>query len=147
MFEVMYSLFWILFFSAFGSATLLPMQSELVLSGLLVQHKNQVFALVAVASLGNTLGSMVNWWLGMNILKLRDYKWFPLKHDKLEKMQKLYGKYGYWSLLLSWLPIVGDPLTLIAGVMREPLWRFTLIVAVAKTSRYVLIAATVYQLI
>lgn len=123
------------------------MQSELVLSGLLTQHKNQVFALVAVASLGNTLGSMVNWWLGMNILKLHDYKWFPLKNDKLEKVQRLYGKYGYWSLLLSWLPIVGDPLTLIAGVMREPLWRFTLIVAVAKTSRYMLIAATVYQLI
>lgn len=83
----------------------------------------------------------------MNILKLHAYQWFPLKQDKLEKMQRLYGKYGYWSLLLSWLPIVGDPLTLIAGVMREPLWRFTLIVAFAKTSRYVLIAATVYQLV
>ena len=123
------------------------MQSELVLSGLLIQHKNHIFTLVAVASLGNTLGSMVNWWLGINILKLRDYKWFPLQHDKLEKAQRLYGKYGYWSLFLSWLPIVGDPLTLIAGVMREPFWRFTLIVAIAKTSRYVLIAATVYELV
>lgn len=123
------------------------MQSELVLSGLLVQHPNDLIALVAIASLGNTLGSMVNWWLGMNILKLHHYRWFPLKPDKLEKIQHTYRKYGYWSLLLSWLPVVGDPLTLIAGVMREPLWRFILIVAVAKTSRYVLIAASVYQLI
>lgn len=132
-----------LFLSAFGSATLLPKQSELVLTGLLLQHREQVLVLLAVASVGNTLGSILNWWLGLNILRLQHYRWFPIKQVQLEKAQCTYGKYGYWSLLLSWVPVVGDPLTLIAGVMKEPLWRFVLIVALAKTVRYVVVVVAV----
>lgn len=136
-------LYLLLFLSAFGSATLLPMQSELVLTALLLQHREQAIALLAVASMGNTLGSMLNWWLGLNILKLQQYRWFPIKEAQLQKAQRTYGKYGYWSLLLSWVPVLGDPLTLIAGVMKEPLWRFVLIVALAKTARYAVVVVAV----
>lgn len=136
-------LYLLLFLSAFGSATLLPMQSELVLSGLLLQHREQAVALLVVASVGNTLGSMLNWWLGLNMLRLQHYRWFPFKATQLDKAQQVYGRYGYWSLLLSWVPVLGDPLTLIAGIMKEPLWRFVLIVALAKTARYVAVVLTV----
>lgn len=136
-------LYLLLFLSAFGSATLLPMQSELVLTALLLQHREQAIALLVVASVGNTLGSMLNWWLGLNILRLQHYRWFPIKEAQLQKAQRTYGKYGYWSLLLSWVPVVGDPLTLIAGVMKEPLWRFVLIVGLAKTARYVVVVGAV----
>lgn len=136
-------LYLLLFLSAFGSATLLPMQSELVLSGLLLQHREQAIAMLAIASMGNTLGSMLNWWLGLNMLRLQHYRWFPFKAAQLDKAQQVYGKYGYWSLLLSWVPVLGDPLTLIAGIMKEPLWRFVLIVALAKTARYVVVVLAV----
>jgi membrane protein YqaA with SNARE-associated domain len=121
-----------IFISVLLSATLLPMQSEIVLSTFLLQKPHQMLILIIVASIGNTLGSLVNWWLGLNILKFRQHRYFPITEKKLEKAQKFYQRYGYCSLLMSWVPVVGDPLTLIAGVMREPLWRFMCIVLLAK---------------
>jgi membrane protein YqaA with SNARE-associated domain len=129
-----------LFFSAFGAATLLPLQSEAVLSGLLILGKHPVWALVAVATAGNTLGAGVNWFLGRYIERWRHKPWFPVGEDKLARAQRGYHRYGRWSLLLSWMPVVGDPLTVIAGVMREPLSSFVLIVAIAKLGRYLVVA-------
>jgi membrane protein YqaA with SNARE-associated domain len=97
--------------------------------------------LVLVASLGNVLGSLVNWWLGRYLERFRDRRWFPVSDRRLLQAQHWYGRYGRWSLLLSWLPVIGDPLTLVAGIMREPLWRFMLIVTLAKTLRYTVLAA------
>jgi membrane protein YqaA with SNARE-associated domain len=130
-----------LFASAFGAATLPPLQSEAVLSGLLVLGRHPVWALVAVATAGNTLGAVVNWVLGRYIERWRRKPWFPVGEDKLERAQRGYHRYGRWSLLLSWVPVVGDPLTVVAGVMREPLPSFVLIVAVAKLGRYLVVAA------
>ncbi|MBV7563456.1 YqaA family protein [Pseudomonas sp. sia0905] len=130
-----------LFSAAFGAATLLPLQSEALLVGLLLSSAQPAWALVLVASLGNVLGSLVNWWLGLYLERFRDRRWFPVSENRLERAQHWYGRYGRWSLLLSWLPVIGDPLTLVAGIMREPLWRFTLIVAFAKTLRYTVLAA------
>ena len=130
-----------LFISAFGAATLLPLQSEVLLTSLLVIGKQPAWALVAVASFGNVLGSVVNWWLGRHIEKLRHKRWFPLSAKQLDRAQGHYQRYGRWSLLLSWMPVIGDPLTLVAGVMREPLWRFVLIVLLAKTARYLVVTA------
>ncbi|WP_270933254.1 YqaA family protein [Falsiroseomonas oryzae] len=129
-----------LFAVALGAASILPLQSEPVLVGLLLLGEQPVWALVAVASVGNTLGSCLNWLLGRWIEHYRDRRWFPVPPDKLRKAEGWYHRWGKWSLLLSWAPIVGDPLTVIAGVLREPFGTFVLLVAIAKTGRYVVLA-------
>jgi len=136
---------WGLFFSAFIAATIFPAQSELVLVGLLVTDMAPVGALICVATIGNTLGSMTNWLLGRYFSRYRDRRWYPVKGETLAKAEAWYHKYGRWTLLLSWTPIIGDPLTLAAGVMREPLLSFTLIVGVAKLVRYLVVAAITLQ--
>ena len=127
---------WALFLSAFGAATLLPLQSEAVLVGLLLRQPEAWATLLLVATLGNVLGSVVNWLLGRAIEHLRDKRWFPFSAAQLARAQERYQRWGQWSLLLSWMPVIGDPLTLIAGIMREPFWRFLLLVSVAKAGRY-----------
>lgn len=74
--------------------------------------------------------------MGLKIEKYKDKKWFPVSEKNLQKAQQRYQKYGYWSLLLSWVPIIGDPITLVAGLMRENFVRFLWIVSVAKIGRY-----------
>ncbi|MGE8623554.1 YqaA family protein [Acinetobacter schindleri] len=129
----------ILFLSAFGAATLLPLQSEAVLLGLLVNSSYSAFTLIAVASIGNILGSCVNWYLGLKIEQYKDRKWFPASEQQMQKAQRSYQKYGYWTLLLSWVPMLGDPITLIAGLLKENFARFLLIVSIAKIGRYLFI--------
>ena len=130
-----------LFLAAFGAATLLPMQSEAVLVGMLLSDRYVVSSLLAVATVGNVLGSALNWLLGRSVERFRHKRWFPVSESKLEKAQQSYLRYGRWSLLLSWVPIIGDPLTVVAGVMREPLWSFLLIVTLAKGGRYLALTA------
>lgn len=129
-----------LFLAAFLAATLLPTQSETVLVALLLGG-HPAWLLVLVASAGNILGSLVNWWLGRGVAHYRDRRWFPVKPAALERARGWYARYGRWSLLLSWAPIIGDPLTLAAGVMREPLRWFLPLVALAKAGRYLVLAA------
>ena len=131
----------LLFLSALISATLLPMQSETVLVALLLGGNHSAAALILVASVGNVLGSVINWVLGRYLLRLQQKRWFPANPQQLERAQGWYRKYGRWSLLGSWLPIVGDPLTVVAGLMREPLVSFILLVTLAKTARYLMLAA------
>ncbi|WP_296234714.1 YqaA family protein [uncultured Pseudomonas sp.] len=130
-----------LFLSAFGAATLLPLQSEAVLVALLLAGQHSLWALLLVATLGNVLGSWVNWLLGRSIEHYRERRWFPVSPARLQQAQSWYARYGRWSLLLSWMPVIGDPLTLVAGVMRERLWVFLAIVTLAKASRYAVLAA------
>ena len=129
----------LLFLSAFGAATLLPLQSEAVLVGLLLQAKHSAYLLLVVATVGNVLGSCVNWYLGLRIERFKDKKWFPVSEKNMSKAEKIYQKYGFWSLLLSWTPMIGDPITLVAGLMKENFWRFLLIVTFAKGGRYLFI--------
>ena len=129
-----------LFFVALLSASILPLQSEAVLVGLLLNETHPVWLLLAVASTGNVLGSLVNWYLGKYLQHFQHRRWFPVKPDQLDKASRWYQKYGKWSLLLSWVPIIGDPLTVIAGVLREPFVPFLLLVTVAKVSRYLVLA-------
>ncbi|TSH73799.1 DedA family protein [Acinetobacter sp. RF15A] len=126
----------LLFLSAFGAATLLPLQSEAVLLGLLWQEHHHAALLILVASLGNILGSCVNWYLGMRVEQYKHKKWFPVSEQQMLKAQRTYQKYGYWSLLFSWVPIIGDPITLIAGLLKEKFGRFLWMVSLAKTGRY-----------
>ena len=129
-----------LFASALIAATILPMQSEAVLVGLLVAGDHTVPLLLVVATVGNVLGSMINWILGRFALNFKDQRWFPASDQQLARAQDWYHRYGRWSLLGSWLPIVGDPLTVVAGVLREPLWSFLILVTFAKAARYVVLA-------
>jgi membrane protein YqaA with SNARE-associated domain len=129
-----------LFAIAFVAATVLPAQSEAALVGLLVAGTHSPVLLVAVASLGNILGAVVNWALGRGVERFRDRKWFPVSAASLDRASGWYRRWGRWSLLLSWAPIGGDALTVAAGVLREPLWCFLILVTIAKTARYVVLA-------
>jgi membrane protein YqaA with SNARE-associated domain len=131
-----------LFMAAFLAATLLPAQSEAVLVALLLEGHSPWW-LVAVASVGNLLGSTLNWWLGREIARFGDRRWFPVKPDALERARRWYGRWGRWTLLLSWVPVIGDPLTLAAGMMRERFLVFLALVGFAKTLRYVVLAVAV----
>lgn len=134
-----------LFLSAFVAATIFPMQSEALLVGLLLSDR-PVLLLLAVASVGNILGSLVNWLLGRWLERFRDRSWFPVSNAGLTRAEAWYHRYGKWSLLLSWAPIVGDPLTVIAGVLREPLRVVLPLVALAKIGRYVVLAALTVEI-
>ncbi len=134
-----------LFSAGFLAATIFPAQSEGVLVGLLLADRFSVGLLLLVASVGNVLGSVVNWALGRGIERFRDRPWFPASVTSLERATRWYRRYGRWSLLLSWLPLGGDALTVVAGVLREPLWSFVAIVALAKTGRYAVLTAATLQ--
>ena len=129
-----------LFTVAFVAATVFPLQSEAALVALLLNGQQPVWALVAVASVGNVLGSVVNWLLGRGIERFADRRWFPASPAALARAQRAYQRWGKWSLLLSWAPFIGDPLTVVAGVLREPLPMFVLLVTLAKLGRYVTLA-------
>lgn len=129
-----------LFLSAFLSATILPGQSEAALVALLLAGHQPAAVLLAAASAGNILGSVVNWLLGRFIERFRGARWFPVSDAALTRAEAHYARWGHWSLLLSFAPVIGDPLTVIAGVLREPLWRFLLLVSISKIGRYLVLA-------
>lgn len=130
-----------LFAVAFVAATILPAQSEAALVALLVLGEQSPVLLVIVATIGNVLGSVVNWLLGRWIEHYRDRHWFPVGEQALDRATGWYRRWGRWSLLLSWAPIGGDALTVAAGVLREPFWSFLLLVTIAKAGRYIVLAA------
>ena len=126
-----------LFVVAFLSATLLPLGSEALLLYDMTQE-DPIFLLWIVATLGNTLGAMLNYWLGLKgEMYLERKKYLSL--EKMERARELFNVYGGWTLLLSWVPIIGDPLTFIAGVLRYNFKIFMLIVFLAKGIRYAVI--------
>ena len=121
------------------AATVLPFQSEIIFAGLQVAGMAPVWLLVVVASVGNTLGTYVNYWLGWRLETAGGHRWLKIPDDKFARARRWWDRWGVWMLLASWLPI-GDLTTVIAGAMRTPLWLFTLMVAVAKTGRYIVLA-------
>lgn len=129
-----------LFLVSLASATVLPLQSEAALTGLLLTKAYPAWLLLTVASTGNTAGAFINWILGRFIETYRHHRWFPFKKRALEKAQAFYLRHGKWTLLLSWVPVIGDPLTVIAGAMRLSPLVFLGIVAAAKTGRYLAVA-------
>ena len=128
-----------LFIISFLAATILPFSSELTLAGLMATSSYDNLLLLAVASLGNILGSVVNWILGFYSRNLSTKKWFPFKDKQIEKSSKRFNKFGRWSLLFAWVPIIGDPLTLAAGLLRVKFIEFLILVTIGKVSRYLVI--------
>ena len=136
MFEVIYlSLFAI----SFLAATILPFSSELTLAGLIATSNYDNLLLLIAASFGNVLGSIVNWVLGFYSRNLTTKKWFPFKDKQIEKSSQWFSKVGKWSLLFAWVPVIGDPLTLAAGLLRVKFIEFLILVSIGKVSRYFLI--------
>ena len=128
-----------LFAISFLAATILPFSSELTLAGLIATSNFDSLLLLIVASFGNILGSVVNWVLGFYSRNLTTKKWFPFKDKQIENSSKWFSKFGKWSLLFAWLPIIGDPLTLVAGLLRVRFLDFIILVTIGKVSRYLLI--------
>ena len=121
-----------LFLAAFVASTLFPASSEAVLAGLVASGAYEPWLLIAVASAGNVLGATVNWALGRWAAETR---WVQ-GNARLAQASLWFQRYGPWSLLLSWLPVIGDPLTLAAGLARLRFPLFVLPVAVGKVGRY-----------
>lgn len=132
-----------LFGIAFLAATLVPAQSELTLAGLLAAGRYDPWLLVAAATAGNVLGSLVNWAIGRFLHEHRDHEWFPVPRGALDRAERSFVRWGAWTLLFSWLPLVGDPLTLVAGLLRMRLRLFLPLVLVAKAGRYLAISGLV----
>ena len=126
-----------LFAISFLAATILPFSSELTLAGLIATSNFDNLLLLIVASFGNVLGSVINWALGFYSRKLTTKKWFPFKDQQIENSSKWFSKFGKWSLLFAWVPVIGDPLTLAAGLFRVKFTEFLILVTIGKVSRYV----------
>ena len=128
-----------LFVVSFLSATIFPASSELTLIGLISMKEYNTFSLVSAASLGNVMGSALNWFLGFYLLKYINKKWFPFSQDQINRASSWFKRFGIWSLLFAWLPLVGDPLTLIAGILRIKFIFFIILVATGKILRYLVL--------
>jgi len=128
-----------LFAISFLAATILPFSSELSLAGLIATSDYDNLLLLIVASFGNILGSVLNWALGSYSRNLTTKKWFPFKETQIERSSKWFRKFGKWSLLFAWVPVVGDPLTLVAGILRVKFIDFIILVAIGKVSRYLIV--------
>jgi membrane protein YqaA with SNARE-associated domain len=130
-----------LFLSAFLAATLIPLSSEALLAVLGAAQGFDLALLVLVATAGNTLGAAVNWILGRYSLHWRDRRWFPVRPERLGAATRWFRRYGVWSLLFAWVPVVGYPLTFAAGLLGVRFPLFLLLVAIGKGLRYVVVAA------
>lgn len=125
-----------LFVAAFVAATIVPFQSEVIFVALQVAGRVPVVWLVIVASIGNTLGAVVNYYIGFGITRFEGKRWFPATPAQMARAEAWFQRWGVWVLLVSWLP-VGDVMTVMAGVMRTRLWVFLVLVGIAKTTRYI----------
>lgn len=137
-----------LFLSAFLAATILPLSSELVLSAIIAQGADPALA-ITIASIGNVLGAVVNYGLGYwlaagllqgGFLQTRIGQRWRLSDAQYQRAQARFQRFGLWSLCLAWVPIIGDPLTVVAGAMRVSLIWFLVLVSLGKIARYVVVA-------
>ena len=122
---------------AFLAATLVPVSSEVVFTGYLALGYSKTACLL-VASIGNCLGTTFNYVIGRAGMAAAE-KYFGFTPEKHQKMLALNKKYGKWTLLLAWMPVIGDPITIYAGVTRTSFWYFALVVYGGRIARYALI--------
>lgn len=125
-----------LFAATFLAATVFPFQSEVVFVALQLAQLSPLWLLVLVASIGNTLGAFVNYWIGARLEHAGAHRWLRIDEARFARARRWWDRWGVWSLLLSWAPILGW-FTVVAGALRTPLWQFALLVTIAKTGRFV----------
>ena len=139
-----------LFAVSFLAATILPLSSE-VYFGALIAEEYRIGSLLFWATLGHTLGACVNWWLGTlvrsNYSRFEEYRWIRIKGEEIERAGVWFNRYGKWSLLVAWAPVIGDALTVFAGVSRVPLWQLAGLAGIGKFARYLFIAKIATTLI
>lgn len=133
----------LVFGAAFLAATILPFSSEVVVAAALADASINPFALWVAATAGNTLGAVVNWGLGRYATQYRDRQWFPASQIQMDKAEAWFNRYGVWSLLMAWVPIGGDALTVIAGLLRVRFDVFVILVGLGKGARYAVVIAGV----
>ena len=129
-----------MFWTAFLAATVLPGASEVLFLSLLASESGNPWLVLAAATSGNTLGSVANWACGRFLLQYQHRRWFPVSPRQITRWSGLYQRYGLVSLLFAWAPVVGDVLTVIAGILHVPILRFTLLVGIGKLTRYLVVA-------
>lgn len=127
---------WGLFLWSLLAATIIPLSSEVALVAAKVAQIAPAFELFLVATAGNVGGALINWVLGVFCLRFRQKRWFPFSDVQLQKAQAQFNRWGGYTLLFAWIPIIGDPLTFAAGALRYPLARFLIAVTVGKAARY-----------
>ena len=120
-------------------ATIIPFGSEAYLAKLIIENKHNTPLLLIFASIGNVLGSVVNWILGYYSSYFIKKKWFPLNKKRVDKASFFFTKYGKWSLLLSWVPFIGVPITFVAGTLKYSFFSFLLLVSFGKIGRYLVV--------
>jgi membrane protein YqaA with SNARE-associated domain len=130
---------WPLFFSALISSTLFPGGSEALLLYRLYEGAN-VYSLVVIATVGNILGSLITYGIGRFGNEVIHKKWLRMSKIQVERSERWFEQYGRSSLLFAWLPVVGDPLCLVAGLLRCDLISFLILVTIGKLARYVALA-------
>jgi len=128
-----------IFFLSFLAATIIPFSSEVGLFSYMALGKFNNELLLIFASFGNILGSCANYILGLFIIKFKTKSWFPYKDNQILKATNWFNRFGVYSLFFAFLPIVGDPLTLIAGIFRVSFLKFIILVSFGKILRYLLI--------
>lgn len=129
----------VLFLVSMLAATILPGSSEATLLTFIATQPQHTVSLTATATIGNTTGAAVNWFLGRWLMHFSDRSWFPTSTKRLEQATITFRRYGTWSLLFSWVPIVGDPLTVAAGILRVPFSTFIVLTGIGKLARYLLL--------
>lgn len=138
---------WALFALSLAAATLLPGGSEAALVALLIDGRHPAWALVLVATTGNVLGAVINWVLGQGLRHLVGRRWFPVTAAQLVRAEAIFTRYGAWTLLFSWVPVIGDPLTVAAGTLGLRLPTFLLLVTLGKAARYAVLAGVTVGLL
>lgn len=132
----------VVFAAAFLAATVLPFYSEVIVVGLVLAGRDPLLLWV-VASTGNTLGAVVNWWLGLGLERWQESgrvpRWMRIPPTELARAQRWYARFGIWSLLLAWLPVGGDALTFVGGIMRVRILPFLVLVGSGKAARYAVV--------
>ena len=125
-----------LFALSFLVATIIPFGSEAYLASLIILNKYNIVFLLISASIGNVVGSVFNWICGYYATYFLKKKWFPIKQKQIDTASSYFFKYGKWSLLLSWVPFIGDPITFVAGTLRYSFFSFFILVSIGKVGRY-----------
>ena len=128
-----------LFAISFLAATILPLASEWMLAALIAGDADPCFAVV-IATAGNTLGAITTWAIGMWGGSRIMTHWLRITEKDRRIARRWYARWGSWSLLMAWAPVIGDPLCLVGGMLKIPLWRFTLLTTAGKAARYTAVA-------